>query len=93
MIRSYGKNGLWNKELRMYYEMQHAGIITDKLVFLSVIKACGSLSDLKAGKKIHKNIIARGFESDVFVRTSLASMYAKCGRLENACRVFERMPE
>jgi pentatricopeptide repeat protein len=60
-IRGYVKNGFWDKALRMYYQMQRAGINPDKLVFLSVIKACGSLSDLQAGRKIHEDIIARGF--------------------------------
>jgi pentatricopeptide repeat protein len=93
MIRDYVKNGFCDEALRMYYQMQRAGIEPDKLVFISVINACGSLSDLQAGRKIHEDIIARGFESDVFVGTALASMYVKCGSLENARQVFDRMPE
>nr|ABR17838.1 unknown [Picea sitchensis] len=92
-IIGYVKNGFWNKALRLYYQMQRTGINPDKLVFLSVIKACGSQSDLQAGRKVHEDIIARGFESDVIVGTALASMYTKCGSLENARQVFDRMPK
>jgi len=91
-ITDHVKNGFWDKALRIYYQMQRAGIEPDKLVFLSVIKACGSLSDLQAGRKVHEDIIGAGFESDVFVGNALTSMYAKCGSLQNARQVFERMP-
>ena len=32
-----------------------------------------------------------GFESDVFVGNGLVDMYAKCGFIEDACQVFDRM--
>jgi pentatricopeptide repeat protein len=37
-------------------------------------------------------MIQSGLESDVFVGTSLVDMYAKCGSIENAWRVFNKMP-
>jgi pentatricopeptide repeat protein len=92
-IRDYVKNGLWDKALRMYYQMRRAGINPEKLVFISVINACGRLSDLQAGRKIHEDIIAGGLESDVIVGTALTSMYAKCGSVKNARQVFDRMPK
>lgn len=53
-IRDYVKNGFYDKALRLYYQMQRAGIQPGKLVFISVINACGGIS----GKKIHEDIIA-----------------------------------
>jgi len=51
---------LWDKALRMYYQMQCAGINPIKLVIIYVINASGNLSYLQEGMKIHKDIIPRG---------------------------------
>jgi pentatricopeptide repeat protein len=37
-------------------------------------------------------MIEIGLESDIFVGSSLADMYAKCGSIEDAWRVFHKMP-
>jgi pentatricopeptide repeat protein len=47
---------------------------------------------LQHGRHIHSPIIQRGYESDIFVATSLIDMYAKCGSIEDASRVFDKMP-
>eukprot|EP00253_Pinus_taeda_P013972 PITA_13972 len=93
MIRDHVKNGFFDRALRLYYEMQRDGIKPDKSVLIYVINACGSLSDLQAGRKIHEYVLATRFKSDVFVGTALASMYVKCGSLEIARQVFDRMPK
>jgi len=38
-------------------------------------------------------IIQWGCESDAYVGSSLVDMYSKCGSIEDAWRVFNRMPE
>ncbi len=38
-------------------------------------------------------IIEWGCESDAYVGSSLVDMYSKCGSIEDAWRVFNRMPE
>ncbi len=37
-------------------------------------------------------IIKNGWDLDVFVGSSLVDMYAKCGSMEDAWRVFNKMP-
>ncbi|CAK9256411.1 unnamed protein product [Sphagnum jensenii] len=44
------------------------------------------------GRLVHKQLIQTGCESDVFVGSSLVDMYAKCGDIEDAWRVFNKMP-
>ncbi len=39
----------------------------------------------------NEQIIQSGCESDVFVRNSLVDMSAKCGSMEDAWRVFNKM--
>jgi pentatricopeptide repeat protein len=57
-----------------------------------VINACGDLEALADSRLVHEQLIQSGFESDVFVGNSLIAMYAKCGSIEDAWRVFHNMP-
>jgi pentatricopeptide repeat protein len=36
--------------------------------------------------------LQNGFECDVFIGSSLGDMYAKCGNIEDAWRMFNKMP-
>ncbi len=64
----------------------------DKFTFVQVIKACAGLGTLEDGRLVHKQLIQSGCESDVFVWSSLVDMYAKCGSIEEAWKVFNKMP-
>jgi pentatricopeptide repeat protein len=47
---------------------------------------------LKEGRWVHEQTIESCLETDVVVGSSLIAMYAKCGSIEDALRVFYRMP-
>jgi len=60
--------------------------------FCSSFNTCASLQALEEGKHVHRLIREHGFESDVYVGCKLIDMYAKCGSIEDAWRVFDSMP-
>eukprot|EP01018_Ginkgo_biloba_P026381 Gb_16448 [translate_table: standard] len=91
MIRWYAKDGPCEEALALYYQMLREGIQPDNFTFPFVLKACGRLSALPKGEEIHDHIIRSGFESDVFVGNSLVAMYAKCGSMDCAREVFDKM--
>eukprot|EP01018_Ginkgo_biloba_P031290 Gb_27322 [translate_table: standard] len=91
MIRGYARYGPCEEAVWLYYQMEAAGIQPNKFTFPFVLMACSSLSALEEGKKIHDYIVRTGFESDVFVRTALIDMYAKCGNIKVARQLFEKM--
>jgi pentatricopeptide repeat protein len=41
--------------------------------------------------EIHTKIIKSRFESDLVVANTLIDMYSKCGSIENACKLFDKM--
>ncbi len=59
---------------------------------------CGSLECMchhsgylvRAGMFMNRSIIQHVFESDVFVSSNLIDLYAKCGSMEDARRVFNK---
>ncbi len=64
----------------------------DSVSFMGVLNACASVVALEQGRCAHEQIIESGWDLDVFVQKSLVDMYAKCGSLEDAWRVFDKMP-
>eukprot|EP01018_Ginkgo_biloba_P019747 Gb_26049 [translate_table: standard] len=93
MIGGYARNGPLEEALTLYHQMQQSGIQPNKFTFPAVLKACAGLSILQEGKDIHDHIVRTGYESDVFVGNSLISMYAKCGSIQIARDLFDRMPK
>eukprot|EP01018_Ginkgo_biloba_P003629 Gb_16327 [translate_table: standard] len=91
MIRGYATNGLYGETLAVYNRMLQSGIRPDNFTFPFVLKACAGLLALQVGKKIHYDIVTTAFESDIFVTNALIDMYAKCGSIEDAHQVFDRM--
>ncbi|KAL8548906.1 hypothetical protein ACS0TY_007969 [Phlomoides rotata] len=59
----------------------------------ALLPASASTVDLRAGKEIHGYSVAMGFEEDVYVRTALIDMYAKCGLISEATSLFQDMSE
>jgi pentatricopeptide repeat protein len=64
----------------------------NKFIFVRVLNAFANLQALEEGKHVHKQMIQIGCESDVFMGTSIVDMYAKCGSMEDALRVFMKIP-
>ncbi|WCJ19556.1 Pentatricopeptide repeat (PPR) superfamily protein [Euphorbia peplus] len=54
-------------------------------------EACSGALEYKEGVLIHREIVIRGLECDVFVGTGLVDMYCKMGCLEFAREVFDKM--
>jgi pentatricopeptide repeat protein len=92
MILGFVKSGQGQKSLELFWQMEQKGVEPDPVTFVGVLNACASLSALGEGRRIHQQIIQSGLESAVFVGSSLLDMYAKCGSIEDAQKVFNKMP-
>jgi pentatricopeptide repeat protein len=81
----------YEKTTEVFQQMQHEGMNPNKFIFVHVLNAFANLQALEEGRHAHKQIIQSGCESDVFVGSSLIDMYAKCGSMEDASRVFNKI--
>lgn len=72
--------------------MKEAGTDPNEVTLIEVLSACASIGALEFGKWIDEYASKRGFQNDVYVATALVDMYAKCGNLDSAFRVFENLP-
>jgi pentatricopeptide repeat protein len=58
---------------------------------MHMVMAFAGLGTLEDSGIVHKQLIQCGCESDVSVGSSFIGMYAKCGSMENAWRVFKKI--
>lgn len=92
MISGFGKAGLYTDALNCFREMLAAGVKMDSMTIPSILNVCGGEGDLIRGKEIHGQIHkSLKYDADVAIGNSLIDMYAKCGCLDNAEKVFKNM--
>eukprot|EP00250_Pteridium_aquilinum_P020353 c24790_g13_i1 orf=179-2359(-) len=89
IIAGFSEHGRGFSAVDCFDKMREEGIEADRVTFLFLLKACGSIGALRKGKVIHEHIIRSGLESNVVVGSTVIDMYAKCGALEEAYRVFD----
>ncbi|KAK9289437.1 hypothetical protein L1049_007592 [Liquidambar formosana] len=93
MISTFAQNELPLLAIEFFRRMLENGVRPDDHIFPSATKSCASLLRCDVGQSIHSLVVQTGFEWDVFVGSSLVDMYAKCGEIEDARKLFEGMPE
>lgn len=67
-------------------------VLPDKYTFTFILKACASLFSVKQGQQIHGHVVKKGLGCDLYICNTLLNTYAKCGRLETARFLLDRMP-
>ena len=93
LIAGYAQHGHGHEALRCFSRMKIEGLSPNVVTFISILKGCGSIGDLKNGEEICREIIIGGLlAKDVMVGTALVDMYAKCGMLTKARIVLEQLP-
>ncbi|KAL5752174.1 hypothetical protein ACOSP7_022350 [Xanthoceras sorbifolium] len=93
LITCYEQNGPANEALEVFLRMMHCGIGPDEVTLASVVSACASLAAIKVGLQIHTRVVkCDKFSDDLVLSNALVDMYAKCGKLNEARSVFDKMP-
>ncbi|KAH6814272.1 SLOW GROWTH 1 [Perilla frutescens var. frutescens] len=92
LINGYVKSGRGGEALRVFSGMEmERGVDPDEITMIGVVTACTQLEDLELGRRFHQYIGDRGLNMSIPLANSLLDMYVKCGDLEEAKELFERM--
>lgn len=91
MIAVYANNLMPSEAVGLYLHMQAHGVEPDAITITSVLPACGDLSAVSLGKRIHEYVNMKGLLPNLSVENALIDMYAKCGCLPEARKVFDKM--
>ncbi|XP_021732809.1 pentatricopeptide repeat-containing protein At4g13650-like [Chenopodium quinoa] len=91
MIAGYGQHEMYAHALKLFEEMLCRGIRPDNIGLSNVISACAGIQALYQGRQIHAQSYILGYSDDQSIRNALVSLYARCGRLQDAYHAFEKI--
>lgn len=93
IIAAYEQNRDGLSVIELFYRMRSEYKEFDYITAVSVISACAGLGALNTGKWVHNLVKNKGLETNVSVTNALIDMYAKCGSIELAHEVFDKLPQ
>eukprot|EP00250_Pteridium_aquilinum_P025239 c30405_g1_i1 orf=179-1369(+) len=92
MIGGYVQCGHYVSAFELSEKMWQMGVALNDITFSSLLKACGCQGVPEECKNlIHDQIIKQGLESIALVANSIVNMYARCGNLDVARRLFDSL--
>lgn len=93
MVSGYVENDLPEKGLLFFKEMLHVGVDMDLATVISVLAACVNYGNIQLGRAVHALALKACFDRRITFANTLLDMYSKCGDLNAAIQVFEKMGE
>ncbi|KAH0981425.1 hypothetical protein GBA52_008602 [Prunus armeniaca] len=93
LLKGYAKNSSLSDAMSFFCRMKSDGVRPVVYNFTYLLKVCGDNADLRRGKEIHAHLISSGFATNLFAMTAVVNMYAKCRQINEAYKMFDRMPE
>ncbi|KAL5983268.1 hypothetical protein ACLOJK_017352 [Asimina triloba] len=88
VIAGRAQNGDPEGALDQFNLMKMGGFRPDQITLVSVISSCSELATMGQGQQVHAHAIKIGTDSEASVRSSLVSMYSKCGCLDDSEKAF-----
>ncbi|XP_072962565.1 pentatricopeptide repeat-containing protein At5g08305 [Typha angustifolia] len=89
LIRGFSRSKNPNPSFALYNQMLRSEVPSDHLTYPFLAKSCARLALLRLGLSVHCHVAKNGHELDRFVQSSLIHMYASCGDVGLARRVFD----
>lgn len=82
-----------SKAIKYFQCMQMENVYPNEVTIVSILSGCAQVGALDVGKWLHSYIDRNNLGLNIVVGTTLVDMYSKCGDLESAKYVFEKMPK
>ncbi|CAL9123890.1 unnamed protein product [Musa textilis] len=91
VLSACADNALPEESIDIFGQMRSCGIEPDQTTHVILLSAAAELGCLSFGRWLHGQLIGSKLALNVQLGTALVDMYAKCGAVRYASRVFERM--
>ncbi|KAK9112239.1 hypothetical protein Scep_019758 [Stephania cephalantha] len=88
VIKGFVQVGGFLEALELFHKMLHIGPLPNEFTLVSALTACANLLALDQGRWIHAYIERSRIKLNERMLASLIDMYAKCGEIEFASKVF-----
>ncbi|GJN31026.1 hypothetical protein PR202_gb19380 [Eleusine coracana subsp. coracana] len=98
-LTSASRQGHYGRALHLFFAhlrlhpCDHGTVDPHPAAIPTALRSCARLGDAASGRIIHALVVTRpALASDAVIATALLDMYAKCGLVSSARRVFDEMP-
>ncbi|KAL5731686.1 hypothetical protein ACHQM5_004391 [Ranunculus cassubicifolius] len=91
VINGFCLNGRPNEALTLFRDMSLEGVEPDGFTMVSLLTACAELGALALGKRAHLYMVKVGLQNNLHAGNALIDLYAKCGSIWEAHKVFDEM--
>ncbi|MFS7957565.1 putative tetratricopeptide-like helical domain superfamily [Helianthus anomalus] len=93
MISGYAQNGQPKEAVKMFNDMLSRNVKPDEYVMVSLMSACSQTGDWELAKCVDSYLSESSIDlGQHHVTAALVDMHAKCGNLERAAMLFDKMP-
>ncbi|KAJ1402684.1 Tetratricopeptide-like helical domain superfamily [Sesbania bispinosa] len=89
IMGGYVKVGDAAEVFDLFNQMQHQSIGIDFIVLLNLISCCIQVGELLLASSVHSLVLKCGCDGEDSIENLLITMYAKCGNLISARRIFD----
>ncbi|WOL13960.1 hypothetical protein Cni_G22740 [Canna indica] len=91
IIGGFAQGGDGYKAINLFTKMQRTGFMANQATLTSVLRACTGMVLLEMGRQVHVHVLKH--KRDLILNNAVLDMYCKCGSLEEADTLFQRMSE
>ncbi|XP_076921640.1 pentatricopeptide repeat-containing protein At1g74630 [Bidens hawaiensis] len=92
MVVGFAHNGCFNEAFDLFVKYREVGLRPHEVSLTGILSVCAQAGAFEFGKMLHGYIEKSGFGSIMTINNALLDTYAKCGHVEMARLVFNRMP-
>jgi CRISPR-associated protein Cas5t len=100
LIAGYVNNNQPREALKVFKDMGNWGVEANEVTMVNALIACARSRDINTGRWVHECVRKAGYDpfvcesdSNVILATAILEMYAKCGSLNIARELFNKMPK
>lgn len=79
--------------MQVLHHMDGVSILKYSYIYVALLQGCTTMKALVEGKQVHAHIVRSGIELNIILGTTLINTYAKCGSMDDANQIFNKMPE
>lgn len=91
IIAAHVQNGQNEEALGLFQKLWCEPLEPDAITIASILPAFAEVALLREGRQIHGYVSKLGLGSNTYISNSIIYMYAKCGDLGTAQRIFDKM--
>ncbi|KAG6574062.1 Pentatricopeptide repeat-containing protein, mitochondrial, partial [Cucurbita argyrosperma subsp. sororia] len=93
LIDNYARNGMLEIAIDSLHLMKHEGKKPNSSTLAGLLSACSTFGAVGTGKYLGHYVEEEGLVLDAVLGTALIDMYAKCGFLDKAIDIFDKIKD